>query len=355
MLRAGGGTGRFCLSIRLLPGDNAPGLKFGQVFNRADLGPVVFDRPSVLVLWNAGCVGCLPAVGDLAEFAEPLGVPVYGVAVLVRDVAATAAAAARGTDKAVLALEERPDTGSGLSRGAVTREWLEASGRDGVPSTYVIDGAGVLAWIGDPEDAKPVIGAVLDGTWDFAAARAAWREAISDDAWVRKHTLREVMDALTAGRMADAAEAIAEAERASPAIATDEQFACIKLDVLARAGDRELEAAAHYVAAAQLFRGDAAVQTKLAVTALHTMPGNLAVARAARQCLGEVVAAEDWEGRPADMQLAATVLLGNAEVQLGLQDDADATLVKASQLAETLELSERTRKWGRSEIERLSS
>ncbi|SDA93645.1 hypothetical protein [Sinorhizobium sp. NFACC03] len=198
------------------------------------------------MLWNAGCVGCLHAVGELAKFAEPLGVPVYGIAVLVRDVEATAAAAAQGNDKTVLALEDRPAATSGLSRGAVTREWLEASGRDGVPTTNVIDGAGVLAWIGDPEDAKPVVAAVLDGTWDFPAARVAWREAISDDAFVRKQALREVMDALTAGRMADAAEAIAEAERSSPAITADEQFACIKLDVLARAGDREPEAAAHY-------------------------------------------------------------------------------------------------------------
>lgn len=341
------------MSIRLLPGDSAPGLKFAQVFNRADFGPVVFDRPSVLVLWNAGCVGCLPAVGELAEFAAPRGVAVYGVAVLVRDVAATAAAAAKGTDKAVLALEERPDTRSGLSRGAVTREWLEASGRDGVPSVYVIDGAGVLAWIGDPEDAKPVIAAVLAGTWDLAAARAAWRDAISDETWVRKHVLREVMDALTAGRMADAAAAIGEAERAAPGIAADEQFACIKLDVLARTGDHQAEAAEHYAAAAQRFRGDAAVQTKLAVTALLTMPDSLAVAQAAQECLGEVVAAEDWTGKPADMRLAATVLLADAEVRLGLRDRAGESLARAAELAQAVELSDRSRKWGLSEIGRL--
>ncbi|WP_143032990.1 hypothetical protein [Sinorhizobium sp. NFACC03] len=97
------------------------------------------------------------------------------------------------------------------------------------------------------------------------------------------------------------------------------------------------------------------MQTKLAVTALHAMRGNEAVARAARAGLSEAVASEDWAGKPADMQLAATVLLADAEVQLGLRQDAAMTLEKAAQLTETLELSERTRKWGRSEVARLSS
>jgi len=338
------------MSLRLLPGDVAPGLKLAQVFNRTEFEPVVFDRPSVVALWNAGCVGCLPAVGELAAFAEPLGVPVYGVAVLVRDVEATAAAAAQGSNAAVLALEERPDGTSGLSRGAVTREWLEASGRDGVPSTYVIDGNGVLAWIGDPEDAKQVVTAVLDGSWDVATAREAWRETVSDAAMVRKHLLREVMDALVAGRLADAATHIAEAERVVPEIGAEEQFASLKLDVLSRVGGRESEAEAHYVATAKRFRGDAARQITLAMSALRAMPGNLAVARAAQDGLAEV-AGDD--AMPTEMQIAANVLLAGASSQLGRRGDADASIERAERLAHAPEISERTRRWARSEIERL--
>ena len=340
------------MSIRLLPGDSAPGLKLAKVFNRNDVGPVVFDRPSVVVLWNAGCVGCLPAVGELAAFCEPRGVPVYGVAVLVRDVDATAAAAREGSDAAILAIEARPEAASGLSRGAVTREWLEASGRDGVPSAYVIAGDNVLAWIGDPGDAAPVVSAVLARTWDTTAARAAWRETISDEAWVRKYALREVMDALTAGRFADAAALVAAAERTAPAIASDELFVCLKLDVFARVGDREAEAAAHYVASAKRFHSDAAMQTKLAVTALLMMPGNIAVAQAARDGLGAAVAG-DWTGKPADMRLAATVLLADAQSRLGQQTDAAAMLASAAELVEAPGLSERSRKWGRTEINRI--
>ncbi|MBS7545537.1 peroxiredoxin family protein [Ancylobacter oerskovii] len=340
------------MSLRLLPGDAAPGLKLARVFNRADFGPVVFDRPSILVLWNAGCAGCLPAIGKLAEFAGPRGVPVYGVAVLVRDVEATAAAAAQGSDAAVLALEERPDDTSGLSRGAVTREWLEASGRDGVPSTYVIDGDGVLAWIGDPEDAKAVVASVLDGTWNVQAARAAWLDAIGDDG-LRRRLLREATDAMVAGRLDDAAGYIAELEGIAPEVSGDEQFACLKLDVLSRMNDRQAEAEAHYLNAARRFRGDAAVQTKLALNALHAMPGNMAVARVAHEGLAEVVNAEDWAGRPLEMRFAAAVLLLDAATRLGREAEAGAASEQAERLLLSPELSERTRRWGRSEIDRL--
>lgn len=344
------------MSKRLLPGDSAPGLKLAQVFNRNDVGPVVFDRTSVVVLWNAGCVGCLPAVSELAAFCEPRSVPVYGVAVLVRDVDATAAAAREGSNAAVLALEARPEAAAGLSRGAVTREWLEASGRDGVPSTYVIDAAGRLAWIGDPENAAPVVEAVLNGTWDIPAARAEWRAAISDDAMARKLALHEVTDALVAGRIADAAAHISAAERNAPAIADDAQFACLKLDVLARSAQREPEAAAHYAAAAIRFRDDAATQIQLASTALNTMPTNARVAEVARASLHATVAREDWSSKPLDMQLAATVLLSDAEVRLvrlGQLGDAEATLAAVAQLATSPALSERTRRWADRELTRL--
>src|SRR5690606_34474394 len=79
---------------RLLPGDRAPGLKLARVFNReTPVEQVKFDRLSAVILWNAGCVGCLPAVSEVAELGAAHDMPCYGVAVMVRDVDRTAAAA----------------------------------------------------------------------------------------------------------------------------------------------------------------------------------------------------------------------------------------------------------------------
>lgn len=170
---------------------------------------------------------------------------------------------------------------------------------------------------------------------------------------VRKQLLSDATDALVAGRFGEAAGHIAEAERVAPAISVDRQFAYLKLDVLGRLAGREAEAEAHYLSAAKQFRGDAAMQTQLAMSALRGMPGNLAVARAAHDGLAEVIQAESWASKPTDMQLAATVLLADAGTRLGLRADADAAIEHAALLVGTLALSERSRRWGRSEIERL--
>lgn len=122
-------------TTRLLPVDRTPGLRLSRFFNRQHPpGEVEFDRPSPVVLWNAVCVGRLPAVGEIVELAAAQDVPCHRVAAMVRDVERTAAAAAQGCKKALLTLEERPAHPSGLARGWVTRRWLEATRRAfGIP------------------------------------------------------------------------------------------------------------------------------------------------------------------------------------------------------------------------------
>jgi len=157
---------------RLLPGDRAPGLKLARIFNReTPVEQVKFDRLSAVILWNAGCVGCLPAVSEVAELGAAHDMPCYGVAVMVRDVDRTAAAAMEGNSKAILALEARPADVTGLSRGWVTRHWLEASGQQGVPAAFLVDGRSVVVWMGDPTEIRDVLPAVLNGRWDVEEAR----------------------------------------------------------------------------------------------------------------------------------------------------------------------------------------
>jgi thiol-disulfide isomerase/thioredoxin len=55
--------------------------------------------------------------------------------------------------------------------GATSRNWLVASGVDGIPALFVVDGKGRVAWIGhEPAELDKVLGAVLAGSWDVGAA-----------------------------------------------------------------------------------------------------------------------------------------------------------------------------------------
>lgn len=114
---------------RLLPGDPAPNLKLSCALNRDELPSIVFDRASLVILWNAGCAGCLPVIGELAEATDQYDIPWYGMAVMVRNVEATTEAAKSSPSKVLLAVEARPEDTSGISHGWVTRHWFEARGQ----------------------------------------------------------------------------------------------------------------------------------------------------------------------------------------------------------------------------------
>jgi thiol-disulfide isomerase/thioredoxin/tetratricopeptide (TPR) repeat protein len=76
-----------------------------------------------------------------------------------------------------LALEAKP----GLGKGRMAQEWLMASGRDSLPTAFLVDTNGRIAWIGHPLALKEqLIEDVLAGTFDaqkVAAQRAREREA----------------------------------------------------------------------------------------------------------------------------------------------------------------------------------
>jgi thiol-disulfide isomerase/thioredoxin len=53
---------------------------------------------------------------------------------------------------------------------SMQHNWLEASNEDGVPTTFVINDQGNIAWIGNPEHLKEVLAKILNGTWDIGKA-----------------------------------------------------------------------------------------------------------------------------------------------------------------------------------------
>ena len=50
------------------------------------------------------------------------------------------------------------------NKGQMAKTWMEAAGRDGIPSAFLIDTKGIIAWIGHPMELKEeVIEQVLAG------------------------------------------------------------------------------------------------------------------------------------------------------------------------------------------------
>src|SRR5262249_11042969 len=63
----------------------------------------------------------------------------------------------------------------------MAESWMDAAGRDGIPSAFLVDTTGMIAWIGHPMELKDkVIDDVLAGKYDL-------KQAIADDKLAREN------------------------------------------------------------------------------------------------------------------------------------------------------------------------
>lgn len=339
---------------RLCPGDQAPALRFERFFNRKEhFREVKFDQLTAVVLWNAGCSGCLSAVNEVSELGASYSMPCYGVAVMVRDVGRTAEAALESNSLAILALEERPDDLTGLMRGNVTRHWLEASGQQGVPSTFLIEKGGRVAWIGDPIEIADVLPAIIGGSWDLSAARDKHRSTTSDDGIVQLRLIRDMTDALVTGELDEGLRLMARGERHLPLLSEDPEFAILKFSLLA-AHPRKIHVAIdYYIEVARRFRENLRVQSMLAGTAIRQLgecPQALQVAMEAVATVGDGPSANVHETAS---RVYCRLLEAEAAARLGHTEQVAALLIRVKVLTGAEDLPASLLEWTNAEIERV--
>jgi hypothetical protein len=119
--------------------------------------------------------------------------------------------------------------------GKMAKGWLKAAGQDGIPAAFVIDGDGVIAWIGHPEQLAKPLGAIVAGTWDvkLAAAREQRRQEITAK-------LENAGENITASKAEKLVKFLDEQFSADPYL--EAEFAANKLGFLLRMKDSETKA-----------------------------------------------------------------------------------------------------------------
>src|SRR5205085_10873079 len=64
-----------------------------------------------------------------------------------------------------VAIDDRPED---AEEGAMERTWLHAAGQDGIPTAFVVNGEGRIAWIGHPSNLDEPLAEIVAGTWHVA-------------------------------------------------------------------------------------------------------------------------------------------------------------------------------------------
>ncbi|WP_156466905.1 hypothetical protein [Rhizobium sp. Leaf384] len=182
--------------------------------------------------------------------------------------------------KAVLALEERTPEASVLSRGWVTRHWLEASGQDGVPAGFIVDRTNRIAWMGPATHIEPILKRILRGEWNIDAARTEWQAKVSDDSVRLLQYRRDILEATVTGDVATASSLVKQAETELPSALGHAEFNILKLQAIVDGPDPDDHATRFYIEASDRFPTDVDAQLRLAAVIVRDTPLNIEALKA---------------------------------------------------------------------------
>jgi thiol-disulfide isomerase/thioredoxin len=163
-------------------GDPAPNWQTGKWIRGDPVKQFSPGQAYLVEFWATWCEPCrdsIPYLNEINNRYKDKGLVVIGQDCWERDQKKAAPFVKKMGDKMTyrIALEDKP--ASGKSRMA--RTWLAAAERDGLPSAFLVDTQGRIAWIGHPLGLKEsLIQDVLAGTFDpqkVAAQRVQEHEA----------------------------------------------------------------------------------------------------------------------------------------------------------------------------------
>lgn len=168
-------------AVTLKAGDRAPALSVEKFLKGDAITGFEAGRTYVVEFWATWCGPCIAAMPHLSELqAGRKNLTVIGV-----NIWEDPKYSDKTEPKARAFVEKQGDKMAytvaydGAAKAA-DAAWMQAAGRKGIPTTFVVDAKGIIAWIGHPSSLDYVLDELAAGRWDpvegpktMAAARAA--------------------------------------------------------------------------------------------------------------------------------------------------------------------------------------
>lgn len=215
-------TGHAAASLKI--GDPAPKLQVSQWLQGEPVKDFATGKVYVVEFWATWCGPCRASIPHLNELYEQYKgkVTVIGQNVWEDDESGVAPFVKKmGTNMTYrVALDDKSQD----KKGAMAATWMDAAGRNGIPTAFIVNQQGHIAWIGHPmEMTAKLWDDILSGHYDLTKAAADYDKGQADQA--RMEGLEMKLRAAVQSEKWDQANAVLdEIEKTDPENATGAQI-----------------------------------------------------------------------------------------------------------------------------------
>ncbi|MCH8269599.1 MAG: redoxin family protein [Planctomycetes bacterium] len=159
--------------FELMLGDKAPELAIGEWVKGKPITGFENGRVYVVEFWATWCGPCIagmPHLSDIQKEYVDKGVRIIGVNIKDDPENVAPFMKDRGDElmSYTVAIEKKDDP-TDIENGVMVKSWMEAAGQRGIPTAFIIDQKGRVAWIGHPMGMDEPLEAIVAGEWNIEA------------------------------------------------------------------------------------------------------------------------------------------------------------------------------------------
>lgn len=174
----------------LMVGDPAPALEIGRWVKGDPIKGFADGKVYVVEFWATWCGPCIVGMPHLSELQKEYadrGVRIVGVNIwdepnlvdpFLQETVEVHGKTGDEVMQYTVAIEAKHPDGD-QRNGKLSDTWMKAAGRNGIPSAFLVDGAGKIAWIGHPSRIDEPLAQVVAGKWDLAAQAKIYAKEVA--------------------------------------------------------------------------------------------------------------------------------------------------------------------------------